>query len=78
MLTFCCFFTEAMERMRFMLQSNSVPSTLAINRLVQALGNSGCVAEIQELELLIKRLGKTANMSSMIFVNNTVLSHINK
>lgn len=62
-----------------MIQSDSVPSTLAINRLVQALtDSSSSVAEIQELESLIERIGKPPNLSSMLFVNSIALAHINK
>ncbi|XP_037553415.1 leucine-rich PPR motif-containing protein, mitochondrial [Nematolebias whitei] len=68
---------EAMETMKSMLQMNAVPLTVAITKLVQALRNIGSVAEIQELESLIKQFGITQNLSSMFFVNNIALSHIN-
>lgn len=61
-----------------MIQFDAVPSTLAITRLVQALADSGSVAQIQELESLVKHLGKPPNLPSMIFVNSTALSHISK
>uniref|UniRef100_A0A8C6NJA5 Leucine rich pentatricopeptide repeat containing n=1 Tax=Nothobranchius furzeri TaxID=105023 RepID=A0A8C6NJA5_NOTFU len=69
---------EAMERLKSMLQLDFVPSTLAITRLVQALANHGDVAAIQEVESLITSLGAATNLSSMVFVNNTALAHINK
>uniref|UniRef100_A0A8C6NJ90 Leucine rich pentatricopeptide repeat containing n=1 Tax=Nothobranchius furzeri TaxID=105023 RepID=A0A8C6NJ90_NOTFU len=68
---------EAMERLKSMLQLDFVPSTLAITRLVQALANHGDVAAIQEVESLITSLGAATNLSSMVFVNNTALAHIN-
>uniref|UniRef100_A0A1A8CQK4 Leucine-rich PPR-motif containing n=1 Tax=Nothobranchius kadleci TaxID=1051664 RepID=A0A1A8CQK4_NOTKA len=68
---------EAMERLKSMLQLDFVPSTLAITRLVQALANHGDVAAIQEVESLITNLGAATNLSSMVFVNNTALAHIN-
>ena len=61
-----------------MLQADHVPSQLAITRLVQALGSHGDVAGIQEVESLMKGLGTTLNLSSMVFVNNKALGHINK
>lgn len=61
-----------------MLSENQVPSHLAISRLVQALGRSGDVDGIQHVESLLKQLGATVYLSSMVFVNNTALAHINK
>uniref|UniRef100_A0A669BWK6 Leucine rich pentatricopeptide repeat containing n=1 Tax=Oreochromis niloticus TaxID=8128 RepID=A0A669BWK6_ORENI len=67
---------EALERLKSMLQLDHVPSHLAITRLVQALGSHGDVEGIQEVESLIKSLGTSPNLSSMVFVNNTALGHI--
>ncbi|XP_042289821.1 leucine-rich PPR motif-containing protein, mitochondrial [Thunnus maccoyii] len=67
---------EALERLKSMLQVDHVPSQLAVTRLVQALGNHGNVAGIQEVESLMKGLGTTLNLSSMLFINNTALAHI--
>uniref|UniRef100_A0A3Q0RVT7 PROP1-like PPR domain-containing protein n=1 Tax=Amphilophus citrinellus TaxID=61819 RepID=A0A3Q0RVT7_AMPCI len=67
---------EALEKLKSMLQLDHVPSHLAITRLVQALGNHGDVEGIQEVESLIKSLGTSPNLSSMVFVNNTALGHI--
>lgn len=64
--------------MKSMLQEDHVPSTLAITRLVQALGNHGDLAGIQEVESLMKGLGTNMNLSSMLFVNNTALGHIKR
>lgn len=61
-----------------MLAQEQVPSLLAITRLVQALGSSGDVEGIQSVESLMKSLGTTLNLSSMVFVNNTALAHIKK
>lgn len=55
-----------------------MPSQLAITRLIQALGKSGNVEGIQSVESLMKNLGTTLNLSSMVFVNNTALAHIKK
>ncbi|XP_005727369.1 leucine-rich PPR motif-containing protein, mitochondrial isoform X1 [Pundamilia nyererei] len=67
---------EALERLMSMLQLGHVPSHLAITRLVQALGSHGNVEGIQDVESLIKSLGTSHNLSSMVFVNNTALAHI--
>lgn len=61
-----------------MLSGDRVPSQLAITRLIQALGKSGDVEGIQSVESLMKNLGTTLNLSSMVFVNNTALAHIKK
>ncbi|XP_039995324.1 leucine-rich PPR motif-containing protein, mitochondrial [Xiphias gladius] len=67
---------DALEKLKSMLQADHVPSQLAITRLVQALGNHGDVAGIQEVESLMKGLGTSLNLSSMVFVNNKALAHI--
>uniref|UniRef100_A0A3B5M2Q6 Leucine-rich pentatricopeptide repeat containing n=1 Tax=Xiphophorus couchianus TaxID=32473 RepID=A0A3B5M2Q6_9TELE len=69
---------KALEKLKSMLQLDHVPSHLAITRLVQALGNQGDVAGIQEVESVAKTLGTNVNLSSMVFVNNTALAHIAK
>lgn len=61
-----------------MLQVDHVPTNLAITRLVQGLGNHGDVDGIQEVQSLVKSLGTTLNLSSMLFTNNTALAHIKK
>lgn len=61
-----------------MLLENQVPSHLAVSRLCQALGRSGNVEEIGQVEALLKELGTTNFLSSMVFVNNVVLAHIRK
>uniref|UniRef100_H2LIH3 PROP1-like PPR domain-containing protein n=1 Tax=Oryzias latipes TaxID=8090 RepID=H2LIH3_ORYLA len=70
------FFTEGLETMKAMLQLDHIPSNLAIIRLVQTLGSQGDVAGIQEVQSLINSLGRSPNLSSMVFVNNTALAHI--
>ncbi|KAI3362765.1 hypothetical protein L3Q82_001820 [Scortum barcoo] len=67
---------EALETLKVMLQADQVPMQLTVTRLIQALGSLGNVAGIQEVESLLKGLGTTLNMSSMVFVNNTALAHI--
>ncbi|TNM99530.1 hypothetical protein fugu_012563 [Takifugu bimaculatus] len=67
---------EALENFKAMLSGDRVPSQLAITRLIQALGKSGDVEGIQSVESLMKNLGTTLNLSSMVFVNNTALAHI--
>lgn len=61
-----------------MLSTDQVPSQLAITRLVQAMGNLGDIEGIQLVESLLRGLGMTVNLSSMVFVNNTALAHIKK
>ncbi|KAG7228533.1 hypothetical protein INR49_007707 [Caranx melampygus] len=68
---------NALEKLKSMMQVDHVPSRLAITRLAQALGSSGDLAGIQELQSLLKGLGTTMNLSSMLFVNNTAMGHIN-
>uniref|UniRef100_A0A665WYU5 PROP1-like PPR domain-containing protein n=1 Tax=Echeneis naucrates TaxID=173247 RepID=A0A665WYU5_ECHNA len=70
--------TDALEKLHSMLQADHVPSRLAITRIVQALGSKGDVAGIQEVETLMKGLGTTLNLSSMVFINNMALAHIRK
>ncbi|XP_056251178.1 leucine-rich PPR motif-containing protein, mitochondrial [Seriola aureovittata] len=67
---------DAFQQLKSMLQEDQVPSQLAITRLVQALGSHGDVAGIQEVESMMKGLGTTLNLSSMMFINNTALGHI--
>lgn len=61
-----------------MLSENRVPSHLAISRLCQALGRGGNVEGIGQVESLLKQLGTTDYLSSMVFVNNTALAHVRK
>ncbi|XP_036979314.1 leucine-rich PPR motif-containing protein, mitochondrial [Acanthopagrus latus] len=67
---------DALEKLRSMLSEDRVPTQLSLTRLVQALGNSGNVAGIKEVETLLKNLGMNINMSSIVFVNNIALAHI--
>ncbi|KAM9365070.1 LOW QUALITY PROTEIN: leucine-rich PPR motif-containing protein, mitochondrial [Pholidichthys leucotaenia] len=67
---------DALDKLKSMLQLDHLPMNLAINLLVQALGNQGDVAGIQEVESLTKSFGTSPNLSSMVFVNNTALAHI--
>lgn len=69
--------TDAMEILKGMLQADQVPSPLAITRLVQGLASEGNIQDIQEVEALLKTLG-SVKLSSMLFVNNTALAHIQK
>ncbi|XP_034537185.1 LOW QUALITY PROTEIN: leucine-rich PPR motif-containing protein, mitochondrial [Notolabrus celidotus] len=69
---------DAVEKLKSMLQTDQVPGQLAITRLVQALGNKGDVAGIQEVESLIKDHGTSLNLSSMVFINNKALAYIKK
>nr|XP_055025891.1 leucine-rich PPR motif-containing protein, mitochondrial [Misgurnus anguillicaudatus] len=66
---------DALETLKGMLQSDQVPSQLAITRLVQGLGSEGNAQGIQEVEAMINSLG-SIKLSSMLYVNNTALSHI--
>ncbi|XP_066534859.1 leucine-rich PPR motif-containing protein, mitochondrial [Hoplias malabaricus] len=66
----------AMDGLKGMLQADQVPTQLAITRLVQGLGNLGDVQSIQEVENMVKTLGPSINLSSMLFANNVALAHI--
>ncbi|KAK2896610.1 hypothetical protein Q8A67_011098 [Cirrhinus molitorella] len=70
-----CQIKDAMGTLKGMLKADQVPSQLALTRLVQGLANEGNTQGIQEVEGLVKTLG-SISMSSMLFVNNTALSHI--
>lgn len=61
-----------------MLQTDDVPSLLAITRLVQGLGRHGHAESIDEVEGMVKSLGASINLSHMVFVNNKALAHIVK
>ncbi|XP_026164936.1 leucine-rich PPR motif-containing protein, mitochondrial [Mastacembelus armatus] len=67
---------DALEKLKSMLKTDQMPSQLAVTRLVQALGNHGEVAGIEEVESQMKGLGMTLNLSSMLFVSNKALAHI--
>ncbi|CAJ1067089.1 leucine-rich PPR motif-containing protein%2C mitochondrial [Xyrichtys novacula] len=67
---------EALKQLRTMLQFDQVPRQLAITRLVQAMGDEGDVAGIQEVESLMQKLGTSLNMSKMVFTNNKALAYI--
>ncbi|XP_053188703.1 leucine-rich PPR motif-containing protein, mitochondrial [Scomber japonicus] len=67
---------EALETLKSTLKADQVPSHLAVTRLVQGLGSCGDVAGIQEVEALMKSLGTTLNLSSMLFINNMAIAHI--
>ncbi|XP_071336267.1 leucine-rich PPR motif-containing protein, mitochondrial [Trachinotus anak] len=67
----------ALEELKSMLQADRMPLQLAIIRLVQALGSHGDMAGIQQVESLMKGFSTTINLSSMLFVNNKALAHIN-
>uniref|UniRef100_A0AAR2JHE3 Pentacotripeptide-repeat region of PRORP domain-containing protein n=1 Tax=Pygocentrus nattereri TaxID=42514 RepID=A0AAR2JHE3_PYGNA len=67
---------DALVNLKGMLQADQVPSQLAITRLVQGLSSHGDVQGIHEVENLVKTLGPSINLSSMLFVNNTALAHI--
>ncbi|XP_051945899.1 leucine-rich PPR motif-containing protein, mitochondrial [Xyrauchen texanus] len=66
---------DALDVLKGMLQADQMPSQLAITRLVQGFGSEGNTKGIQEVESFVKSLG-SIKLSSMLFVNNTALSHI--
>ncbi|XP_070712336.1 leucine-rich PPR motif-containing protein, mitochondrial-like, partial [Pempheris klunzingeri] len=65
-----------LQTLKSMLGAEQVPSHFAITRLVQVLCSHGDLAGIQEVESLTKGLGLNANLSNMLFINNTALAHI--
>ncbi|XP_076830814.1 leucine-rich PPR motif-containing protein, mitochondrial [Brachyhypopomus gauderio] len=67
---------DALASLKSMLQMDQVPSNLAITRLVQTMGSHGDTKGIQEVESLIKTLGPSINLSSMVFTNNMALAQI--
>lgn len=70
--------TEALQKLKYMLQKDQVPSQLTVIRVVQALANHGDLEGIQEVESLMKGLNTTLNLSSMLFIHNMALAHIKK
>ncbi|KAF4090159.1 hypothetical protein AMELA_G00048750 [Ameiurus melas] len=66
----------AVASLKDMLQSDQVPSHLAVTRLVQGLGNHGDTEGIEEVESLVKNLGPSVNLSYMLFSNNKAMAHI--
>lgn len=74
-----CHLSEgASASLKDMLQSDQLPSHLAVTRLVQGLGNHGDIEGIQEVESIVKNLGTSLNLSYMLFVNNKAIAHIKK
>lgn len=69
---------DAVDVLKGMLQGDQVPSQMAITRIVQTMGSHGNVQGIQEVENLVKTLGPSINLSTMLFVNNTALAQIKK
>ncbi|XP_063047401.1 leucine-rich PPR motif-containing protein, mitochondrial [Engraulis encrasicolus] len=67
---------DAQSVFKAMLQSDQMPTALAVTRLVQGLASHGEVAAIQEVEQQAKTLGSTQTLSTMLFLNNTALAHI--
>ncbi|XP_072121073.1 leucine-rich PPR motif-containing protein, mitochondrial isoform X2 [Mobula birostris] len=64
--------------LKTMLQTNQMPSQLAISRLIQALGLKGDVEQIQSVEQLMGNLPQSINLSRMLFINNLLLAHIRR
>uniref|UniRef100_A0A8C6T4Z8 Leucine rich pentatricopeptide repeat containing n=1 Tax=Neogobius melanostomus TaxID=47308 RepID=A0A8C6T4Z8_9GOBI len=69
-------FPDALLSLKSVLESNRVPSHLAVRRLLQALSSQGNLASIQEVENLMKELSTPLNLSPMLFINNTALAQI--
>uniref|UniRef100_A0A8C6WJP5 Leucine rich pentatricopeptide repeat containing n=1 Tax=Neogobius melanostomus TaxID=47308 RepID=A0A8C6WJP5_9GOBI len=67
---------DALLSLKSVLESNRVPSHLAVRRLLQALSSQGNLASIQEVENLMKELSTPLNLSPMLFINNTALAQI--
>ncbi|XP_073690181.1 leucine-rich PPR motif-containing protein, mitochondrial [Garra rufa] len=70
-----CQMKDAVDTLKGMLKADQVPSRLALTRLVQSLASEGNTQGIQDVEAMVKTLG-SIDISSMLFVNNTALSHI--
>nr|XP_033793359.1 leucine-rich PPR motif-containing protein, mitochondrial [Geotrypetes seraphini] len=67
---------DALCTMKDMLANDMVPSRMAVTRLVQALAVKGDIESINEVEDMMKYLGKSLQLSQMLFINNKVLAHI--
>ncbi|KAG9344569.1 hypothetical protein JZ751_011241 [Albula glossodonta] len=67
---------DAKATFKSMVDSDQAPSQLAVTRLVQGLSSHGDLQGIQEVESVMKSLGSSLNLSSMLFINNIALAHI--
>ncbi|XP_077193639.1 leucine-rich PPR motif-containing protein, mitochondrial [Paroedura picta] len=68
---------DAMSSLKTLLERDGVPSRLAVTRLVQAFARKGDLQSICAVEKMTRSLHSSINLSSMLFINNTVLAHIN-
>ncbi|XP_042312254.1 leucine-rich PPR motif-containing protein, mitochondrial isoform X2 [Sceloporus undulatus] len=67
---------DAMFTLKTLLESDKVPSPLAVTRLVQALAKKGDLESICTVEKMMENLRNAIKLSHMLFINNTVLAHI--
>ncbi|TFK01649.1 putative sodium-coupled neutral amino acid transporter 7 [Platysternon megacephalum] len=68
---------DAMSTLKTMLESDMVPMPLAVTRLIQALAMKGDLESICTVEKMVENLGASIGLFRSLFVNNTVLAHIN-
>lgn len=67
---------DALSSLRTMLESDMVPTALAVTRLVQGLAMKGDVESIQAVERMMAGIGKSIRLSQMLFINNRILAHV--
>ncbi|XP_069464560.1 leucine-rich PPR motif-containing protein, mitochondrial [Ambystoma mexicanum] len=67
---------DALSTLKTMLESDMVPTPLAVTRLVQALAMKGDMENIQAVEKMMTSIGKSIRLSQMLFINNKVLTHV--
>uniref|UniRef100_A0A8C0IUW8 Leucine-rich PPR motif-containing protein, mitochondrial n=1 Tax=Chelonoidis abingdonii TaxID=106734 RepID=A0A8C0IUW8_CHEAB len=69
---------DAISTLKKVLESDMVPMSLAVIRLIQALAMKGDLESICTVEKMVENLATSIGLSRMLFVNNTVLAHIKK
>lgn len=67
-----------MLTLKKLVESDGVPSALSVTRLVQALAQKGDLESISTVEKMMKNFHGAIKFSTMLFINNTALAHINK
>ncbi|XP_074845717.1 leucine-rich PPR motif-containing protein, mitochondrial isoform X2 [Carettochelys insculpta] len=67
---------DAVSTLEAVLERDVVPFGVAVTRLVQALAMKGDVKSIATVEKMVENLAGSLGLSRMLFVNNTVLAHI--
>ncbi|KAJ7341149.1 hypothetical protein JRQ81_004937 [Phrynocephalus forsythii] len=68
---------DALSTLKTIIENGGLPSELSVTRLVQALAQKGDLESIRAVEKMVENLHEAIKLSSMLFVSNTTLAHIN-